>query len=42
MGHANFYAPAYHETASKFVGQERFAAKYSADERAERLSTSLG
>jgi hypothetical protein len=42
MGHANFYAAAHHETASKFVGQERFAAKYSADERVERLSTSLG
>jgi hypothetical protein len=42
MGHANYYAAANHEAASKFVGQKRFAAKYLAGERVERLSTSLG
>jgi hypothetical protein len=30
MGHVDYYDPANHETASKFVGQESFAAKYSA------------
>jgi hypothetical protein len=42
MCHANFYATPITKHASKFVGQERFAAKYSADERVQRLSTSLG
>ena len=37
MGHANYYAAANHEAASKFVGQERLAAKYLAGERVERL-----
>jgi hypothetical protein len=31
LGHANFYDPANHEAASKFVGQKSFAAKNSAD-----------
>jgi hypothetical protein len=42
MGHTHYYAAANHETASKFVGQERFAAKYLAGERVERPSTSPG
>jgi hypothetical protein len=42
MGHANYYAAANHEAASKFVGQECFAAKYLAGKRVERLSTSSG
>ena len=42
MGHANYYAAANHEAASKFVGQERLSAKYLAGERVERLSTSSG
>jgi hypothetical protein len=42
MGRANYYAAANHEAASKFVGQERFAAKYLAGEPVERLSTSSG
>jgi hypothetical protein len=33
MGHADYYDPANHETASKFVGQKSFAAKYSAGRR---------
>src|SRR3981081_1424792 len=36
----DYYSPAIHETASKFLDQEGFAAKYSADIRPERLSTS--
>jgi hypothetical protein len=38
MGHADYYDPANHETASKFVGQKDFSATYSAGDRAELLS----
>jgi hypothetical protein len=37
---ADYYSPAIHETASKFLDQEGLAAKYSAGILPERLSTS--
>jgi hypothetical protein len=37
MGHANYYAAANHEAASKFVGQGSFASNYSAGSSLEPL-----
>ena len=32
IGHADYYVPANHEAASKFLGQKIFQTKFSADE----------
>jgi hypothetical protein len=37
IGHVSYYVAANHETASKFIGQGNFSAKYSAGDLAEPL-----
>jgi hypothetical protein len=39
-GHADYYDPAHHEAASKFIGQRAFWTKYAAGEQGQALSQS--